>query len=491
MDQLDQLHVVSDLHFGGVPGRQIFNQGAALARLVDHLAQGEPASRVGLVLNGDIVDFLAAEDARHFDAEGAPAKLRAVIGDPAFAPVFAALGRFARAPGRLLVLVLGNHDVELSLPEAQEVLLLALCGDDAAARGRVRVAMDGTGYTCLVGAARVFCVHGNDADPWNVVDHGALRRFIRAGKEGATGAPPATNAGTRLVVDVMNGVKQKFPFVDLLKPETVPVPAVLAALPLQSDAGLADFARITARLAWDKARAATGFLGAGPPPPEDGGRALDQLLRAAGRPERDTADGGEWLEQAEADFAANKKALAGGQEALDVLGGEGDGLLGWGGMIWDRLRNRDPRDNLREALETYLAGDATFDWSTPDDTFRAHDREVGPDVRFTVVGHTHLERANRRRGGGVYFNSGTWIRLIRVGQQALATAETFDPVWKAISSGRLADLDALPGLVLQRRTVVGIWAEGGETYGELRHAVSADDPTQGPPWQPVPGTRFP
>jgi hypothetical protein len=483
MDQLDQLHVVSDLHLGGVPGHQIFNQGAALARLVDYLAQAAPATRVGLVLNGDIVDFLAAENARHFDPEGAPAKLRAVIGDPAFAPVFAALGRFARAPGRLLVLVLGNHDVELTLPEVQAVLLAALAGDDAAARGRVRVAMDGTGYTCQVGRERVYCVHGNDADPWNVVDHGALVRFIRAGKEGAAGAPPATNAGTRLVVDVMNGVKRTFPFVDLLKPETVPVPAVLAALPLESDAGLADFARITARLAWDKARAATGFLGAGPPPPDDGPRALDQLLRAAGPAARAPAEGTEWLSQAEADFAA-------GKEPLDVLD-EGDGLLGWGGMIWDRLRGKDPRENLREALSTYLAGDATFDFATQDDTFRAHDREVGPDVRFTIVGHTHLERANRRASGGVYFNSGTWIRLIRIGEAALADAAAFEPVWQAMSSGHLADLDALAGLVVQRRTVVGIWSEGGATYGELRHAVSADDPTQGPPWQPVPGTRFP
>ena len=43
----------------------------------------------------------------------------------------------------------------------------------------------------------------------------------------------------------------------------------------------------------------------------------------------------------------------------------------------------------------------------------------------------------------MYFNSGTWIRLIRIGERALADAAAFEPVWQAISSGRLADLDAL------------------------------------------------
>jgi UDP-2,3-diacylglucosamine pyrophosphatase LpxH len=483
MDQLEQLHVVSDLHLGGAPGHQIFSQGAALARLVDYLAQAAPDQQVGLVLNGDIVDFLAAEGACHFDPEGAPAKLRAVIADPAFAPVFAALARFTRKPGRLLVLVLGNHDVELALPEVQEVLLGAIVGDDVAARARVRVAMDGTGYACLVGAERVYCVHGNDADSWNLVDQDALRKYIRAVKQGGLREPPTANAGTRLVVDVMNAVKRDYPFVDLLKPETVPVPAVLAALPLQSHASLIDFALVGARLAYDKARAATGFLGADSPPPADGRRALDQLLHAAGAEGRAPAAGAELLAQAEADFASY-------EDPLDFLVG-GDDMLGWGGLVLDRLRGRDPRDNLREALAKYLAKDGTFDWWTEDEVFRAHDAEVGPDVRFTVVGHTHLERRLQRNTGGVYFNSGTWIRLIRIEPEALGATDAFEPVWRALTSPRLTDLDAFPGLVLQRRTVVGIWAEGGKTYGELRHAAAAEDPPGAPPWSPVPRTRFP
>src|SRR5262249_19849787 len=152
------------------------------------------------------------------------------------------------------------------LPEVQENLLDRICGDDDAARGRVRIAMDGTGYTCMVGGRRVLCIHGNAADPWNVVDHDALRAFIKAQNEGSEPQPLTPCAGTRLVIDVMNGIKRHYPFVDLLKPETVAVPNVLLALPAHLHPSLLDFAKISVRLAYDTARTdGSGFLG-GPAP---------------------------------------------------------------------------------------------------------------------------------------------------------------------------------------------------------------------------------
>lgn len=489
MDKLDQLYVVSDLHLGGVEGHQIFNQGPALARVIDHLAQLPAGPRVGLVLNGDIVDFLAAEDAAHFDPEGAPAKLAAIMSAEDFAPVFDALGRFVHTDDRVLVLVLGNHDVELALPEVLALLIERVAGDDDAARGRIRAAMDGTGYTCTVGGRRVLCIHGNDADPWNIVDHDALRDFIQAQKAGVEAKAPRANAGTRLVVDVMNGIKQSYPFVDLLKPETVTVPGVLLALPSQLHAPLLDFARITMRLAYDAARSEAGFLGAGTPgptpPPADGYRALDMLVRGGASSAAGSApeDGEAWLAQAEADFAAGLRPAA-------AIGLDEGGMLGFGGLIWDRWKGRDPSDNLREALNKYLAGDRTFAFDTEDNVFHEHDKEVGPEVHFIVAGHTHLERRlPRKRGEGVYFNSGTWIRLIQIHEEQLSDPTTFAPVFEALSRGTLAALDRSQDLVKQRRTVVAIWAEDGHVHGELRHALAVEIPAPAP-WKSVTGTRF-
>ncbi|HEU4536521.1 MAG TPA: metallophosphoesterase, partial [Polyangiaceae bacterium] len=115
----DRLFVVSDLHLAPRDALSIFSSKAPLAAWVRSLAALE--GRVGLVLNGDIVDFLAAEGALPFDPAGAPEKLRQVIANNA--EVFAALGDFLDVEGRTLVLVLGNHDVELALPEPNEILL--------------------------------------------------------------------------------------------------------------------------------------------------------------------------------------------------------------------------------------------------------------------------------------------------------------------------------------------------------------------------------
>jgi len=63
MMNYDELHVVSDLHLGGEPGFQIFDQGEELAALIDLLRLRPSERRVALVLNGDteIADkFLSA-----------------------------------------------------------------------------------------------------------------------------------------------------------------------------------------------------------------------------------------------------------------------------------------------------------------------------------------------------------------------------------------------------------------------------------------------
>ena len=56
----DELHVVSDLHLGGPAGFQIFDLGAPFGRLADHLrTRASSGRRIALLINGDLVDFLA------------------------------------------------------------------------------------------------------------------------------------------------------------------------------------------------------------------------------------------------------------------------------------------------------------------------------------------------------------------------------------------------------------------------------------------------
>jgi hypothetical protein len=74
---------------------------------------------------------------------------------------------------------------------------------------------------------------------------------------------------------------------------------------------------------------------------------------------------------------------------------------------------------------------------------------------------------------------------------AMLTPEGFGEVYEAMRAGSLEALDEIPDLVLQRRTVVSVWAEGDEVRGELRSALPAPEegaPPEDPPWRPEAGT---
>ena len=500
MDQLDQLHAVSDLHLGGAAGRQIFDQGPLLAATIDKLRVRAPGARVGLVLNGDIVDFLAAPGATYFDPFGAVGKLEAILVDSRFSPVFEALARFVHTPRRTLVLALGNHDVELSLPDVQELLLQTLCGDSLEARARVRVAMDGGGYTCSVGARRVLCVHGNEVDAWNVVDQGALNQVVQSLRQARAVPAWDPNAGTRLVIDVMNAIKRNFPMVDLLKPETKPVVAVLLALDPSSLGALKRFAPIAVKLGAQEV--CRSFLGDEPVTLSEEA-ALATLLQREKAADPAAPTGRETASQLLAD---TEGLFREGKSAVD-LSPSGE-TLGFRELIMDAVMGRDPSKDLRESLQGWLAGDKTFAVDTEDDVFRKLDDRVGPSVDFVVAGHTHLARALRRkRGPGFYFNSGTWVRLIRLSSAMLEDDAAFAPVYRAFRGQSLDALDLVPGLVFRNPTMVSIEIEieiatetetetgteteteghGDSVVGVLNRAVATAD---GVDLVPDPASRF-
>lgn len=497
-----EVHVVSDLHLGGGQDAQIFDQGKELAGLFLQLAN-QPASSaepLALVLNGDVVDFLAGDDALDFDPDHAVAKLDRIIADASFNGVFRALSAFLGKPNHRLVIAIGNHDVELALPPVRWRLLQHLCrspdapgapgdgdGLDEARRGRIEFALDGTGWSANVGRTRVLVVHGNEVDDWNVVDHATLREVSEAMLAGAPYPKWRGNAGSRLVVDVMNGVKKKWPVVDLLKPEGRALVAVLAALDPSQLARLRELGPSLLRYVGQRAGRAFGLLG------EEGEASEAEQRQAAlvyllGGASAAAPGPRNLLEEAEAQLRRGMSpldvALANSTGTASNAGAE---QLGAGGMVVDLVRRRSPEENLREALGKWLRWDVSFAPGTKDDTFEQLDRSVSRDVGVVIAGHTHLERAIPRDGGGVYFNSGTWARLIQLAPGVLDDAAAFAPVCDAFSRGTLAALDRVPGLVLRRPTLVSVWREGDSTLGELRR-VTLD--ASGTRLEPVPETRL-
>lgn len=501
----DRVYVVSDIHMGGSGADfQMFNRGERLAAFVRGIAREKPEGEAALILNGDIVDTLAERspgDYMALDATNAVAVMERISRDPSFQPVWDALGEFVRVPNRHLVIVVGNHDIELALPVVESWLLERLAPGDEAAGLRIHLSTHGAGFGCEVGGARVFCTHGNEADEWNVVDFNELGQLANAMNAGRVVARSAwrPNAGTRLVVDVMNIVKSRYPFVDLLKPETAAVASILLALDKETfrRVNLADALPVLR----DKVRgalvarrllgAADSDLSLAPPHAvaEETARQLlgPSLREALGHTPSRSAD--EILLAAGMAVATGRRAsqLDAPVAQPETLGAR-DVFAGW-------LRLLPPEEALRRALADWLRSDRTFEISETDDVCNRMKEHVSSDVPFVVAGHTHLSRAVALGEHRYYFNSGTWARLLRLADAALGESAFAEKVWPALKSGHMAALDEAKvpteqgdqPLVFDRTNAVRIAAEGAVVRGSLLRVTGGG--TQGEVgWALEPGT---
>lgn len=236
------VYVISDLHIGGREEYRILRATDALADFIEDLAARPVHPVTELVINGDFMDFLAEEvgptelpvqtpsELRQFSAfrEEAAAvnAFLAIAGRSENIRIFAALNTFI-TNGHLLTLVLGNHDIELSLPAVQEALAQKLGLPD---RHSLRLLADGHGY--VIGDTLI--EHGNRYDPWNMINHDHLRRLcsLRSRRQPVgsqlkpTFEPPP---GSKLVATVMNNLKSKNTFIDLLHPSHAAVCLAAAA----------------------------------------------------------------------------------------------------------------------------------------------------------------------------------------------------------------------------------------------------------------------
>jgi UDP-2,3-diacylglucosamine pyrophosphatase LpxH len=482
----DELWVVSDLHMGGsktgANDFQIFHRGPRLAALIRHVGSQRPGDQVALVLNGDIIDSLAETDLGGYvalDRDAAERLVKRIWDDPSFADVWNALAEFVGTANRHLVFVVGNHDIELALGVVESAIRRRLGGDDPAVDARIVFATHGGGFGCRVGNARVFCTHGNEVDAWNNVDYtelGSLDNAINAGRPGdASRWKP--NAGTRLVIDAMNKVKARYPFVDLLKPEYEPVLAVIltldAKLALDVASKIGTVAGIVKEYAQGKERVSNLLSAYG-----GNAEAVPPLLMAqtvvaeAVGPRLRAQLEGEKTEDAM--LVAAERAMAAETPTRPT---PTPGTLGFWDVAKGMIGLDDEIDSLRKALLDWIEkDDETFDIAAKDETFERITARVGPEVDYVITGHTHLARSIPFGGGRHYFNCGTWIRLLRLTPESLRSREVFKRVYDALAAKSMQALDEakIPGpggkdveLVLDRTNAVQITSDGTAATGVL------------------------
>ena len=352
-------------------------------------------------------------------------------------------------------------------------------GDDAA-RGRIHMNTDGTGVSLRVGTTRIYCAHGNEIDPWNVTDHERIRRIGRDVLQGKGYEEWVPNAGTQLVIDAMNDVKREFPFVDLLKPETEAVIPILLAIKPDLAAKIINAPRVVARRTRDAVRMASGFLGDHEFSAGEKSQPLTPLAEVASRA-RTREFAKTLLDDADKQFQAQRSPMD--LVSVDQRGRQ----LGNLSAIWVGITGGSTAEILREKLEA-LKHDRSFDTTHMDETFYEFDERIGDDAEVIVTGHTHLERAHKRKAAsGYYFNTGTWARLMKIDESRLNDPGRFDEMFKAIQQGSMAALEKVPDLVIRNNTVFSARLVSGSVEIKLSHVRKPETSFD---LCPVPNTTF-
>jgi UDP-2,3-diacylglucosamine pyrophosphatase LpxH len=494
------VYVISDLHIGGTypdptaqrierrRGFRMMTHVAELAAFVRQIARLPADPPAELVINGDFIDFLAEERGSGLDVDPAAAPewtaFRAAPGEAlaAFREVarrdrelFKAL-RELLAAGKALTIVLGNHDIELCLPDVRAALEAEL------GPGTLRFLDDGR----ALDLGEVLVDHGNLFDPANVVDHDKLRVVRSVYSRGWYDelddlfAPPA---GSRVVAEVMNPIKVVYGFIDLLKPESEPMFALLLALEPSYRDVLDELASALAGAArslvprrgvpWalrnvsdEGSRAPAGVLrdvGGGPAPPS----ALDELVARV------------LAEDAAAAATLRAAGVERGGISTEVSGGT------WRAR-WSlfRLLNGDDKGDLAaripevQATLRVLEGNQSFVRGSEQARYLdaaawlAKPGASQKGYKAVVFGHTHHAKALTIPGTqSSYFNTGTWANLMKFPEVFTSKTATSDEVRDALVgfATKLAtnDLDAY--LVFEPTYVrIDLGADGALIKAELR-----------------------
>jgi UDP-2,3-diacylglucosamine pyrophosphatase LpxH len=331
---------------------------------------------------------------------------------------FCALRAFL-SNGHKLTLLLGNHDVELSLPPVRRALLEQLSQGSSP---RFEFLFDGEAYQYQ----NLIIEHGNRYDGWNAVSHGLLRAFRACLSRGETPKfifPPPP--GSRLVAELMNPLKRYMPFIDLLKPETEAMIPILVAIDPNTLRSLRNIISFNEK--WVEATQLHPSPGQQPMLADTISRhpatSLREEIETMKRVAACNDYIGESMERARQilrataqeweDADANNLARPIGQKLTDAKG-----ILYFisqslpiPGFVIERL------DRTLQAFQKKI--EASFDLQSEEPEYLEAARRLAANGRIVVFGHTHLAKRIRLNENSLYLNTGTWCPLIQLPSDAL------------------------------------------------------------------------
>jgi UDP-2,3-diacylglucosamine pyrophosphatase LpxH len=371
--------IISDLHLGNGGPYDSFAGEEALPAFIDHTSQ-EPTR---ILINGDGVDFLMNDEPLELDVKRAVAQAQAIVKYPGSAGVFEAMGR-ALAAGCEVIFRLGNHDVELALPEVQEVLRGALKQPPEIA-AKLQFELGDKPAIIEAGGARVLVTHGEHNDAWNRVDDysGLLSKSTKF-----KFAP-----GSELVKKLLNRLTHEFglKFANLLKPDFQG--ATLTALAVAPTAVKVLLGGSTASILWQLFRKMSGPASFDE---EEEDLGLAPRVEEAGLSEEEKAALEEALGDTPSAFAE--------EDEEGPLGRARVKLARAGLSLYARFQ----RSVTGTEGDTFFALDPT-----PEEWKEARRLADKFKVGAVIIGHTHAARWGEQ-DGLLFANTGTWISLMQL-----------------------------------------------------------------------------
>lgn len=403
--------IISDLHIGRNDDFDIFKSATKAAALSGLLSSVDDQS-VELVVNGDFVDFLQLTPWKAIGRETALKKIGEITQASAYA--FEIFGKFLSNPEHRMVVLLGNHDVELAYPEVWAKVEKAILASAPGAGDRLELVGLRNTYRPRINGLMAHIEHGNADDPWNALDYGRLFNDSETcAKKFAY--PP----GTDFVFDVMNDFKEHFRFVDLLKPEMPAVPLILLALqPTEAARKLPKAAQDALKMlgnglvTWLRklvgVRALAAKRAAAPSPQDQLGQAMAALYAATGKGRRQVRG-----------LAAGRPAAVNPEDVRRFLA---SGRVARPARLalalppfgFVKMRLLAAALAALERFQTVKDPAKYYKADHPDNEAArwAKSRFEG-DIRIVVFGHTH-EALKTEFKEGLYLNSGAWANMIEM-----------------------------------------------------------------------------
>ena len=484
-----EIYIISDLHIGGAApqnnearGFQIATHTKELAAFINEIANRNDAE-IELIINGDIVDFLAeknvdatentplelAFDDFTYDAEKVIKKLHRIVKREFH--VFSAL-RTLLANGHALTLLLGNHDVELALPKVRKYLenILNTKGK------KYRFLHDGEAY--IVANGQVLVEHGNRYDEWNEVDYDNLLKLRTLQTLNETLSRSEAQAifrsprGSKFVQQIMNPIKHRYRFIDLIKPENETLVPLMLALEPSLRSQILKLFKIYAEdvindfLDNDENATTRSISPATASPKTQEEREMQAVLSSILPAEMSASDFMEALEVEEntdSEIVTTRNLERSPALSFTWVSGVVDLLF--------RNRTSDLKKRLPALLQSLriLQTDKSFELDSENltDYLNAAHRLHKNGFQYIVFGHTHFARQVYLGENSYYYNTGTWADLMRFPQEILY-AENEEKALERLETF-LTEItgDELNKHILFRPTYVHIYLDENENVDSI------------------------